>query len=339
MQEITIALHDDGACGCSPVMPYIGERYDGKIFTSLAKQFLAAALLRCGVEVLDVAAPRTDIQDIIMRVNRAGADALIMLSYAAFGSRKSFNDIHGFSVRFPLGRFAVKSRVLCEDICAGLALMNRDGAVGTDGLLGAANCPAAVVDAGYLTNFDEAKLAYDPDFALGLAEHIAMGVCEHFGVPFVRRDDAFAYPLLGVGRRGKKVKMLQYLLNANGARLLPDGVFGGETDKAVKALADGNDKPQGGAVTQEVWCNLLLTALPELKADAKSNAVLYLQRKLRAKLYPAPQSGVLDQATLDCVNAFLCDFSGTDGLAPCDNVDGDALKLITTMGGGRPRLF
>lgn len=339
MENITIALYDDVLCGSSPVMPYVGEKYCGKEFTYIAKLYTAAALLRCGFEVLDAPATRADIQDVIMRVNRAGADALIMISYAAFGSRRSFNDAHGFAARFPLGRFAVKSRVMCEDICAKLALTGRDGGVGTDGLLGAVNCPAAVIDAGYLTNFDEAKLVYDPDFALAFAEHVAMGLCEHFGMPYVGRDDAFSYPLLGIGRRGKKVKMLQCLLNVHGARLAPDGVFGGETDKAVKAFCMNNDKPKDGAVTPAVWCDLLLTSPYELTVGAKSCAVLYLQRKLRSKLYPAPQTGVLDDDTLDCLNAFLADNVGDARVAKDGSVSADILKLLSAVGGGRPRLF
>lgn len=339
MENITIALYDDALCGSSPVMPYVGERYCGKDFTYIAKLYLAAALLRCGFDVLDAPAPRADIQDVIMRVNRAGADALIMLSYAAFGSRRSFNDAHGFAVRFPLGRFAVKSRVMCEDVCAKLALTGRDGGVGTDGLLGAVNCPAAVIDAGYLTNFDEAKLVTDPDFALEFAEHTAMGLCEHFCMPYVGRDDAFSYPLLGVGRRGKKVKMLQCLLNVHGARLAPDGVFGGETDKAVKAFCVSNGKPKDGAVTPEVWCDLLLSSLPELTLGSESCAALYIQRKLKSKLYPAPQNGVFDDATLDCVNAFLTDSVGAARIQKNGAVTADVFKLIGAIGGGKPRLF
>ena len=54
MENIVIAV---GAadCGTSPLMPYVGERFDGKNFTTLAKRYLCAALLRCGFDVIDPA--------------------------------------------------------------------------------------------------------------------------------------------------------------------------------------------------------------------------------------------------------------------------------------------
>ena len=53
MNDITVALYSDGACGTTPIMPFLGARFDGAEFAKLCKTYLAAALLRCGFDVYD----------------------------------------------------------------------------------------------------------------------------------------------------------------------------------------------------------------------------------------------------------------------------------------------
>lgn len=338
MDDILIAV-GGASCGASPLMPYIGKRIEGKDFTLLAKLYLDAALLRCGFDVFDVSKTTVEPQDLIMLANRHAADGAVMMSYASFGSRKSFNDVHGSVARYSQSRYE-KSKTLCEDICAKLALY-RVCSTMNDGI-NAASCPTVVVDGGYLTYFDEAKLALDPDFAAGIAEHVAMGVCEHFGMPYIRRDDILSYPLLcsaATGKRGKKIKMLQALLSANGYALDIDGVFGKETDSAVKMFCINNEIKDDCGVSAAVWRDLLLLNLPRLEYDSKNNAVLYLQRKLNAKLYKCPQNGTLDDQTLSAVNEFLRDNESEITVTSTDGIDAETVKLISAVGGGKPRLF
>ncbi len=338
MNDITVALYSDGACGTTPIMPFLGARFDGAEFAKLCKTYLAAALLRCGFDVYDANPDggAIDNVDLVMRINRRNADAAISVTAAGFGSRKSFNDASGATVRFPGGRFTARSRIFAEDICAKLP----DCKVAPDTEFGMLNCKAAMVCAGYLTNFDEAKRLCDPDFAVMIAESAALGACEHFDMPYIRRDDVSSYPLLCSSRRGKKVKMLQALLNAYGAKLPVDGAYGGETDAAVRAFVSDNGKRRDGGVTADVWRDLLLTDLPELAYGSANNAARYIQRKLRSKLYPVEQTGVFDEKTLVALNEFLAEtVGGGFALDKTSKIDADIYKLLAPIGGGRPRLF
>ncbi len=136
------------------------------------------------------------------------------------------------------------------------------------------------VEAGYCTYFDEAKLIFDPDFAVDTAESIAMALCEHFDVPYIRRDDISSYPMLCLSRRGKKVKMLQALLNTFGANLELDGVFGAKTDAEVKKFCLDNGESVGN-VTPSVWSYLLI--IPdgrEIMRGARLSAALSVLKLL-----------------------------------------------------------
>ncbi len=341
-KTINIAVYDDLSCGVTPPLPYVGMRFDGGHFARRAKCLLAAALLRCGFEIMDCNADgdAADIQEFASRINRAPVDAGIALSFGAFGSRKNFNDIHGFCVRYYGGRFANKSRILCEDIYARQNSRGRTGTIISDCAAFGANCPVAVADAGYLTNFDDAKLVYDPDFATAFAETTATAVCEYFDMPYVKRDDIFAYPILGVGRRGGKVKMLQYMLCTAGMPVTCDGVYGGETSGAVKKFCADRERKGDGSTTPPVWRDLMLTDMPELAFGATGNAVRYIQSKLLSKLYRIKIDGTFGNRTLDAVNEFLAEHGdGKPALTRADVIDSEIYGMLAPVGGGRPRLY
>ncbi|MCH5164893.1 MAG: hypothetical protein J1G01_00640 [Clostridiales bacterium] len=340
MENIVIAIGCT-ECGQTPVMPYVGGRFDGKDFSSLAKYYLGSALLRCGFDVVNVSKTTCEPQDIVMVSNRYGIDAAVIVSYTAFGSRKSFNGVHGSVVRYSQGRFMTKSRVMCEDICAKLSLY-RDCTTSPDGTLGSAICQTAIVDVGYSTCFEEAKLIHDPDFAVQTAEHIAMGICENLGMPYVRRDDIMSYPMLcsaATGKRGKKIKMLQTLLCANGYDVDIDGIYGKATDTAVKTFCINNDMIGCDGVTSAVWRDLLLLNPKHLEYRSRDNAVRYIQRKLLCKLYKCPQSGELDDETLAAISQFLAENGSELTVSKEYGVSADVIKFISPIGGGRPRLF
>lgn len=327
-------------CGESPVMPYIGAKFRGSEFTELCKLYLEAALLRCDFDVLDMPRPIDDAQDMAIQVNRHTADGAVLITLDAFGSRKSFNDFCGGSVRY-CNRRGVRSKTFCEDICSHLCQTLKSDTADGGTLWQAVGCPSAVVSAGYLTNFTDAKRAFDPDFAVDVAEHIAMGICEHFGMPYVKRDDILAYPLLcsaATGKRGKKIKMLQALLSANGYKVAIDGVYGKATDAAVKTAAKDCGMPDDG-VTAALWRDLLLLNFPPLKLNAKNAAVLYVQRKLFSKLYNVPRDGVLGEQTLSALGSYLQDAESGVHVAPNTVIDDTIIKLLAPVGGGKPRLF
>ena len=326
------------ACGSTPIMPYVGGRNDGTYFTRMCKLYLQAALLRCGFDTVDIDKSIDEPQDVVLTANRHTADAAVIVSYGAFGSRKSFNDVSGMVVRYAVGRFYGKSRTMCEDVCAKLGGVGKC-TTSSDGIFGAAGCPAATIDAGYLTQFDEARLVYDPDRAISIAEHATMGLCEYFGMPYVRRDDISAYPAVAsvsIGKRGRHVKLLQALLAVNGYGIAVDGVFGKATDTAVKEFDINNGISDNG--DGKLWRRLLLLDETPLSVGSKHAKTLYVQRKLRAKLYSAPVHGTLDGDTLAALNEFLTD-AENDGSANADGIGIDAIELLSPIGGGKPRLF
>ncbi len=342
MEDITIALYDDAGCGVSPLMPYVDTRFNGKHFTRTAKYMLGAALLRCGIDVIDANADSRaePVHDFIMRMGKSSVDACIVLTYSSFGSRKSFNDVSGRTVGCPAGRFAARSRIFCEDVCAKLKLSGGAVTLVSDDSYAAANCPTAVVSGGYVTCFDDAKLIYDRDYAERTAEYTALAVCEFFDVPYIVRDDINAYPMLCMTRRGKKVKMLQCLLNLYGNSLGADGVYGQATDRAVRRLCIGNGRNEKDGVTAALWRDLTGGCDRPLTIGSTDSGVFYLQNKLYSKLYRTKTDGVLGKDTLSALAEYVCDCTGNDAeFADNEVIDGDTIKLVRPIGGGRARLF
>lgn len=337
MENIVIAVAS-AECGSSPVMPYIRKRTDGVEYARRIKLNVMLAALRCGFDVIDIGAPIKDPQEVIMPANRYAADAAIVLSYATFGSCKSFNDLCGCVAHCSPGRFYTQSRTLCEDICA-FILPHRNARVEHDGMLGGANCKTAVVDAGYLTCFDEARLAADPDHASFIAEHIVMGLCENFGMPYLLRDDVANYPLISGscnGKRGAKIKLVQTALAVNGCANTVDGIFGNSTELELKTFCINNDVDERG-VGESFWTHALLTDKRRVKASDKTAERRYIALKLRAKLYCASDAPS-DVELTDALNAFLAD-AGKPRVTASGYIDADAINLISAVGGGRPRLF
>lgn len=334
MSEITVVVAGTD-CGHTPLMPFVGERFEGRIFTEPAKYLLQAALLRCGFDVVDVKQPITDCQDTVMLANRISADGIVAVSYGAFGSRKSFNDVSGMTVRYSAGR--PKNRTFAEDVCAKLLNQGKCTVMPDREPSGAA-CPAIIIEGGMLTNFDEAKAAHDPDYRTAFAEYAAMGICEYFDLPYIPREEKTCYPMLNaddVGKRGTKVKFLQALLCANGYKTDVDGVLGRNTSLAAKTFMI-NDEPRDN--TNALVC----LALPEyggIRLGAKSAAVNYVQHKLRSKLYHCALSGTLDGQTLTALNEFLSETNSGLTATEDGGVTSEMIDLLRPIGGGRPRLF
>lgn len=70
--------------------------------------------------------------------------------------------------------------------------------------------------------------------------------------PVLRQGPNSAWPRV-------TVRSLQYLLNARGARLAVDGVFGSRTRAAVVAFQRSRGLPATGVVTQSTWLRLIIT--------------------------------------------------------------------------------
>ena len=328
--------------GLTPPMPFIGKRFDGSKFTVLSRLWLEVALVRCGFDVLDKKAMLSDaLSDFVLQANRAGADCIVVTSYSAFGSGKSFNDFCGATVKYPYGRQSKKSRTVAEDVCAKINGIKKCTTAQSDIALNGAACPAVVIDGGYLTEFDEAKAVYDPDYAHTFAEHAAMGICEYFGMPYLPPSPETVLPDLvhaSTGKRGKKIKLLQAALCAVGYQTDVDGVYGKNTELAVKEFALNNEL-KCDCVNEELLDCLLFNRCKSMPMGAKSVGVLYMQRKLISKLYPCSDSGILDEQTSTALAEFLSETDNDIPLLKDGGAPKSAIKLLSPIGGGRPRLF
>lgn len=141
-----------------------------------------------------------------------------------------------------------------------------------------------------------------------------------------------AQPDLSSGARGSAVLTLQKKLNATGAKITADGVFGSATLKAVKAfqLAHGlNGKGYAGQATWKALNAATSTSSssdsssssssssskPKLRKGSRGDAVTDLQNLLRGKGSTIKADGVFGASTLASVKAMQSSVSLTaDGV-------------------------
>ena len=139
--------------------------------------------------------------------------------------------------------------------------------------------------------------------------------------------------------RGKHVKLIQAALCANGYAVDIDGVYGKNTDIAVKEYALNNGYEGADGVTEELLLDMLFVTPDYTPPLSKHNRVLYMQRKLLSKLYNAPQNGTADKATVTTVNEFLTETENEHAIDGNGGISKKAMQLLSAIGGGRPRLF
>ncbi|MCQ2565078.1 MAG: peptidoglycan-binding protein, partial [Clostridia bacterium] len=245
------------------------------------------------------------------RINRARLSLLVTFAYNAVGSGTTFNSARGVEVYYsPYNQFATRSRNLSERVYENVVdFTGRPGRfVGSlsVGVLSNVNCPSTLIEAGYMTNRDEAKLMLNPIFVNNVGEGACAGVCRYLGVNYVARE-VQNYPILKVTNKGNNVKLLQYLLNEYGYNLSTDGSFGNGTLSAVKSFQRNNNLLVDGVVGRNTW-SALLNLNPSsftLRQGDRKSAVLFLQRLLLSYLYPITNlDGVFGTETLNAVKLF-----------------------------------
>lgn len=308
----------------TPIMPYISRSFYENEFNRQAKYDFIMACLRCGFNVYDIHPEQQDvsISTRVVRANRAGVSLIVTFAYNAFGTGNSFNSASGFEVYYsPYNPYANESRQLSEEVFEKLTqnLDTRARFVGTIsiGILSNVNCPSTLIEAGYMTNFSEAKLMLNPIFVQNVAESTTQGVCEFLSVPYVARELA-NYPLIRQGSNGNFVRILQYLLNEYGYDLSVDGIFGGNTFLAVENFQRNNNLTADGIVGPNTW-NALLNLNPSaivLRRGSRQSAVLFLQKLLLSYLYPITDlDGIFGPETERAVRAFQTENSlAVDGI-------------------------
>ena len=324
----------------TPIMPYINRSFYENEFNRLAKLDFMLACLRCGFNVYDV---KPEVQDIsistrVVRTIRARPTLVVTFAYNASGTGASFNSAQGIEVYYSLfNPYPAQSRELSEDVFNRIvALTERPSRfVGTlsVGMLSNVNCPSTLIEAGFMTNFEEAKLMLNPIYIRNVAEGACQGVCQFLDVNYVSFN-LTNYPTTRQGDRNNFVKIIQYLLNEYGFSLSPDGIFGGNTLNAVRQFQANNNLTQDGIVGRNTWSRLLNISPQSvvLRRGSKESAVLFLQKLLLSFLYPITNlDGIFGRETENA----LREFQSENGLA-VDGVVGTNTWRTLLNSRGRP---
>ena len=322
----------------TPIMPYINRSFYENEFNRLAKLDFILACLRCGFNVYDV---KPEVQDIgvstrVVRTIRARATLVVTFAYNASGNGTSFNSAQGLEVYYsPFNPYPVQSRQLSEDVFNRIAALTDRPTrfVGTlsVGMLSNVNCPSTLIEAGFMTNFEEAKLMLNPIFIRNVGEGACQGVCEYLNVNYVNLN-LNNYPTTRQGDKNNFVKIIQYLLNEYGFNLSTDGIFGGNTLNAVKQFQANNKLVQDGIVGKNTW-NKLLNIDPQntiLRRGSRESAVLYLQKLLLSFLYPITDlDGIFGRETENAVR----EFQGENGLTVDGIVGANTWRVLLASRG------
>ncbi|MER7760683.1 penicillin-insensitive murein endopeptidase [Streptomyces sp. NPDC097619] len=111
-----------------------------------------------------------------------------------------------------------------------------------------------------------------------LAAFAALLLLIGLGAPAQAFSGAFV-PSQSKGNRGSDTTALQYLLNAQGAQLTADGVFGSGTDSAVRSFQSSHGLGADGIVGPQTWRALT----PTVREGSRGEAVKAVQHLLNAK--------------------------------------------------------
>ncbi len=297
----------------TPIMPGLNRSIYENEFNRKAKFYFILACLRCGFRVYDVKPEETDISisTRVARANSRGVNVMVTFAYNAYGNPSGFNDVNGYIVFYSTrGYRPTMSRLLAYDVSSGLSatLSTRNLGVGTlsdVGVLNSVRCPSVLLECGFMTNFEEAKLMLDPDFQRAAGEGAARGVAAYLDVNFVEPD--VRYPVVRFGSRGNYVAIMQYILRADGYDVTPDGVFGTKTQAAVLAFQRNNGLGVDGIVGTNTWNALNLTTRPRptLRQGSRGTFVRYLQEKLLSNLIdPGTPDGIFGSRTASAVREY-----------------------------------
>lgn len=295
----------------TPVVPGLNRQIYENEFNRAAKNKFIEACLRQGFSVYDVKPELNDISisTRVTRINRQNLTLLVTFAYNAFGT--TFNSASGLEVFYsPSNPKSSESKLLAEDLYAELVQgtsQNGRGVKTLDvGVLSNVNCVSSLIEAGFMTNLREAQLMINPLFQTEVGEEACHGVCNYLGVSYLPRDNLSNYPLLRQGNSNNFVFLLQFILNQFGYNLSVDGIFGANTEKAVRDFQQKNGLSVDGLVGQNTWRTLLnLPTYPLLKRGYSGSYVKFLQQLLESYLIPVGTiDGIFGSRTENAVKQF-----------------------------------
>ena len=296
----------------TPYIERLGRQIYENEFNRQAKNKFIEACMRQDFSVYDV---KPELQDIsiserVRRINSQNLTLLVTFAYNAYGEQ--FNSASGLETFYStLNPKASQSRTLAQDLYNRLLQgtdQNGRGVKNLDvGVLSSVNCTSSLIEAGFMTNYDEAMLMLNPLFQTEVGEEACHGVCDFLGVGYIPRDNLSVYPLLREGSRNNFVYLLQFILNNDyGYNLSVDGIFGNNTLSAVRDFQSNNGLTVDGLVGNDTWIFLLnLPPYPLLREGARSSYVRFLQNLLQSKFIPTGNiDGIFGSQTLNAVRAF-----------------------------------
>lgn len=325
----------------TPTMPYLNRPFYENEFSYPTKNYFLATCSRLGYSVYDVKPERQDVS-ISTRVTRVNSNDISLVVTFAYNAtvNENFNSWGGLEVFYSTtNRYATFSRLMSEAIYSrvstnGYIKGNSVMVLNGIGMLSSVDIPASLIEGGFMTNFDQAKLMVDPDYQNLIATLTAEGICNYLGVNYFS-PLATTYPLLRLGSRGNFVKCLQNLLINQGYSLSADGVFGSITNSAVQSFQNTNLLAVDGVVGANTWSkvNNLSPQNSVLRVGSRGVEVLYMQRKLLSKLYPVGTlDGIFGNNTFTQVRAFQSE----NGLVVDGIVGANTWNKLRVIGGGRP---
>lgn len=328
----------------TPIMPYLNRSIYENEFNYPTKNYFLMACLRCGFNTFDVKPERIDVAlaTRVNRVNNQKLSALATFAYNAAGNELVFSSANGVEVYYSqINPYPEQSRTLSQDVYDFLLQGTNQTGRGVKNLdvsmLSKVNTISTLIEAGFMTNFAEARLMLDPDFQKEVGEQTCQGVCKYFDVEYIPAiANANDLPILRRGDSGRSVKYLQYLLVQNGYNPQGlDGVFGINTENAVRSFQRFNNLSDDGVVGPKTWSTLLVLdpSSRVLKQGSVGSYVLYLQQKLQAKLFPVGTlDGVFGTNTANAVRTFQKENNlSVDGI-----VGPNTWNALLPIGGGRP---
>ncbi|MCA1672141.1 MAG: peptidoglycan-binding protein [Actinobacteria bacterium] len=111
------------------------------------------------------------------------------------------------------------------------------------------------------------------------------------------------FPILQHGDRNAAVRVMQYLLEDRGITVTIDGIFGPNTETAVKGFQADNDLQQDGIVGKLTWSRLIRT----LQEGSNGAAVKAVQVILSRIVSPLDVDGIFGPNTEAAVKGFQAD--------------------------------
>lgn len=296
----------------TPIMPGLNRQIYENEFNNAAKNAFLEACLRNGFSVYDVKPESSDVSvtQRVVRINRQNLTLLVTFAYNAYG--EEFNNSSGVEVYYsPLNQRQEQSRRLAENIYAHIIQgtpQNGRGVKTLDvGVLTSVNCPSALIEAGFMTNLVEARRMINPLFQTEVGEEACQGVCDFLGVEYIPRGNLANHPLLRRGADNNFVFLLQFMLNKlASANLTVDGIFGANTESAVRNFQQNNSLSVDGVVGNNTWQALLtLAPYPTLRQGNRGNYVRFLQQLLESNLIPVGNiDGIFGARTESAVRQF-----------------------------------